>query len=740
MLEALGFLALVEVAGLAAAPLAATVFARLPGSGLGFSKPLGLLLVGWLAWMAASIGLASYGRGTLAGALALVALAGAGAALRQRSLSRRLGETAEPRGRFARWRRARLETLALPAEDPHRRGLLIGSEVVFVVAFAAMALLVSFAPDVWNTEKPMDMGFMSAIAASGSFPPHDPWMAGETINYYYLGHLLLAMPAHALGLEPSVGYNLSVAALFGLTCSAVFTFAGTLWAATRETVRGGPVGVGLLAVALLAVLGNLAGAREWLRADGPPLGYDWFAPSRVIKDTINEFPSFSFTLGDVHAHVLALPFTLLALAFALQVALAGPRADAALRAVAEALAAALALGALYAINSWSYPLAAGVLVLAVLVWLQDPESAGRRGFPLVWLGLVLLGSVVLLLPFWLNFDPPSRGIGAVSDHAPFTTWAGDTALIYGGLAWLVAAAYAGRVLAAPRPARLAIWLAVGAAFVLSLLAPLHYSQIAALAAAAGVALHAALRSRLGPAERFVWVLIAVAAGCLLVPELIYVRDEFDGTVNYRSNTVFKLGYHAYLLLAIAAACAVPWAGRWLPRRMWTGWAAVAAVLLLLGLVYPYAGPYAKTRGYSASPTLDGLGWLRARAPGDVGAIEWLRANAPGDAVVLESAGPDYSVFGHGRISTFSGRPTVMGWAGHEVQWAHDPGSRLDDVRRIYSAATAAEARPLLARYGVRYVVVGPLERTDYPDTGLAKWDQLGRRVYDRDGTTVWELR
>ena len=91
MLEALGFLALVEVAGLAAAPLAALVFARLPGSGLGFAKPLGLLLVGWLAWMAASVGLASYGRGTLAGALGLVALAGAAAALRQRSLSRRLG-------------------------------------------------------------------------------------------------------------------------------------------------------------------------------------------------------------------------------------------------------------------------------------------------------------------------------------------------------------------------------------------------------------------------------------------------------------------------------------------------------------------------------------------------------------------------------------------------------------------------------------------------------------------------
>ena len=122
-----------------------------------------------------------------------------------------------------------------------------------------MALLVAFAPDVWNTEKPMDMAFMTAIGASDTFPPHDPWMAGETLNYYYLGHLLLAMPMQVLGLEPSVGYNLALAALFGLAAVAVFTLAGTLWAAARVPVRGGPVGVGLAAVALCLVLGEPRG-------------------------------------------------------------------------------------------------------------------------------------------------------------------------------------------------------------------------------------------------------------------------------------------------------------------------------------------------------------------------------------------------------------------------------------------------------------------------------------------------
>jgi uncharacterized membrane protein len=161
------------------------------------------------------------------------------------------------------------------------------------------------------------------------------------------------------------------------------------------------------------------------------------------------------------------------------------------------------------------------------------------------------------------------------------------------------------------------------------------------------------------------------------------------------------------------------------------------VLVLLGLVYPYAGSYARTGGFANAPTLDGLGWLRRIAPGDPAAIAWLRDHTPPSAVVLEAFGDDYSAFGAARISTFSGRATVIGWAGHELQWHHPPGTRANDVKTLYTTPDAATARPLLARYGIRYVVVGPLEHTTYGDAGDAKWAQLGRRVFARAGTTIW---
>jgi YYY domain-containing protein len=742
MLEALGFFVLAEVVGLAALPLATLAFGRLPGAGLGLAKPLGVLLVTWAVWLVCAFGFVPYGRGVAIGGVVALLAAGAIVARRQRALGRALREREAGGSRWARWRAAWLSARALPTVDPARRSLWIGAEAVFAVSFAATALLVAWSPDVWGTEKPMDMAIVNAINASDSFPPHDPWMSGEQLNYYYLGHLAMALPIRVLGTAPAEGYLLAVALTFALAASAVFTLAGTLWAAARAVrpdLRGGPVGVGLAAVVLCLVLGNLAGVQAFLDASSPPGDYDWFAPSRVIPGTINEFPWFSFLLADLHAHVLALPFFVVTVAFALQIVLLGPRGDAVWRGVAEALAAGLAVGILYAVNSWSYAVGAGLLTLAVLAWLRDPRSAGRRAYALVWFALVMLAGVVLLLPFWLEFDPAARGLGWSHDHAPFARYLGYQGLIYGIFAWILVAAFAGRLRSARHPWRTLIWGGAAAVFAGSLLAIADLAGPAVVAAAALIGAGAALSRRLGAAERALWLLVAVGLGCVVLPDVVYLRDAFDGGPFYRMNTVFKFGYHAWVLLALAAACALPWAAAWLPRRAWPLWALPTVLGLLLGLVYPWAGTYARKDGFSRPPSLDGLGWLRERSPGDVTAIDWLRSHTPGGAVVLESVGEDYSEFGHARISTFSGRPAVLGWAGHEQQWSHDPGTRAADVETLYRTTKVDEARRLLARYRVAYVVAGPIERTDHGDAGLAKWDVLGERVVDSEGTTVWRL-
>src|SRR5919108_5566813 len=358
--EALRFWALIELIGLGAAPLAGVLLARLPGAGLGLCKTLGLLLVTWLVWLGGATTLVPYGALSAALWIALVCALGLLAWVRGWE-GRRAVARGEPRGWLARRRWRRLAA-RVPEPDPLRTRLFWGAEAVFAVAFIGMTLLVAFSPDVWNTEKPMDMAFINAANRADTFPPHDPWLAGADLNYYYVGHLAMALLVKLTAVAPDQGYNVALAALFGLTAAAMFTVGGTIWALARGP--DGAVRAGIAAVVLVVVAGNLDGARLLIADGGPLRDYDWFAASRVIEDTIDEFPWFSFLLGDLHAHVLALPFTLLAFAFALQIALAGPRLAPRGRALLEAGAVALAVGFLYTVNSWSYPVMVGLLVLA----------------------------------------------------------------------------------------------------------------------------------------------------------------------------------------------------------------------------------------------------------------------------------------------------------------------------------------------------------------------------------------
>jgi uncharacterized membrane protein len=117
----------------------------------------------------------------------------------------------------------------------------------------------------------------------------------------------------------------------------------------------------------------------------------------------------------------------------------------------------------------------------------------------------------------------------------------------------------------------------------------------------------------------------------------------------------------------------------------------------------------------------------------------MRANVEGAPTVLETVGPDFDSDGRGRVSTFTGLPTVIAWGGHEVQWGHDPGSRGEDVKTIYSTADMAEAKRLLDRYGVRYVFVGSLEQEDYSKAALAKFPKLGSVAFTEDGTVVYRI-
>ncbi|HEX9374513.1 MAG TPA: DUF2298 domain-containing protein, partial [Roseiflexaceae bacterium] len=281
-----------------------------------------------------------------------------------------------------------------------------------------------------------------------------------------------------------------------------------------------------------------------------------------------------------------------------------------------------------------------------------------------------------------------------------------------------------------------------------------------------------LLSRRAPvAPWFVAWLAVVAWAVSLGIELVYIRDHLSGdAAAYRMNTVFKFGLQAWILMALAAACALPWLARGLRRlgalAQIVGWSLIIA-LVGLALVFPLAGVPSRLAyrfPVSPGPTLDGLAFMDLAgfdiAPQDIGlsagsqpihvdlradadAIRWLNENIQGTPIVLQSDLWFYRTYGT-RVAANTGLPTVVSPLHASEQ--HDPsqvGERDMDVHQIYRSTSPDEALRLLSKYHVGYVYVGPIERAAYGEAGMLKFDQMNgtylRLAYQNDGVKIYAV-
>ncbi|MFN3762174.1 MAG: DUF2298 domain-containing protein, partial [Anaerolineae bacterium] len=363
--------------GWLAFPLLWRALPALTDRGYGIARAVGLLGVSYLTWLAASLRILPHTRGTIALSGFLLVVAG-GLSLR--------GHWGEFRGFL---RRSRM--------------LLLVYEGLFLALYAFWAWVRAQNPDLWHPvvggEKPMDFAYLNAVIKSTWFPPYNPWFAGGYINYYYFGFVLVGTLAKLTGIMPSIAYNLALALFYALTGGAAFSVAFNLVAQDSSRAPARPYIAGFLAVLFLLVLGNLGEARllydsfrlvagevpfrstipgleslvQALKGFGMVLGgarlplrpeTPYWYPTRMIPPDasgvgpITEFPAFTFLYADLHAHLLALPYTLCALVVMVEWALGSSPLPRRLRRSGggvRLLLAALVIGALRAINTWDYP-------------------------------------------------------------------------------------------------------------------------------------------------------------------------------------------------------------------------------------------------------------------------------------------------------------------------------------------------------------------------------------------------
>jgi YYY domain-containing protein len=476
----------IQLCGALALPLAWRLFARLPSRGYVFAKVLGLLLASYILWLGASFHLLPNDLGGVL--LALVALAGLSLWLGRSALQRDPTRPGSARP-LAEWLSANrklivaseiLLLVALVAWSIFRAysGEIAATEKPMEFAFINGVLNSRFFPpqDPW----------LSGYAISYYYFGY--------VMLAFLMRLTGVLPSVGFNLAVALWFALVLVGAFSVVYDLVALAgwprraSGEAWeqgsvpgrdavapAASETASPGRAIRWGLVGALFVGVLGNLEGVVEaayngrllplawaqWLDikdllTNAPTgtwsgTGWWWWHASRVIHDkymaagavkpidveVIDEFPFFSFLLGDLHPHVLALPFVLLAIGLALNLMLSVRDGGfQALRRGAQPLADAGALPAelLRPRSPEALGLHAGTLSLGAesfaarigSFWWALANATGL-GVPGIILYAVILGGLAFLntwdFPIYLALAALAFGLGLA---------------LHGGLSWSVA--------------------------------------------------------------------------------------------------------------------------------------------------------------------------------------------------------------------------------------------------------------------------------------------------------------
>lgn len=872
MLQFLSWYITITILGLLTFPLAYRLLPALADRGYAVSRALGLLIWAFVFWLTVSLGISQNTVGGLL--LALLVLVGLSAWVNWRADGGQQTVDGEESGKPSTLRQAQGTAFNLqPVLVWLKTNLryIISLESLFLLAFVAMAFIRANNPDLTGTEKPMEMAFINAIIHSPTFPPHDPWLSGYAISYYYFGYVMTAMLAEITGTVGSVAFNLMISLIFALSSigayGLVYNLLQAYWATntpkeTPPTVHrlGSIVGALLTPIfllvmgnweALLDVLhkrgigwtGNPGDVNFWTRlgvgypvAEGtfapynfwtwlniielkdkpqPPMGgvferlagwwasdgfnglgkwfteafmpdryIWWWRASRVVTDydlkgvnfeIIDEFPAFSYILGDLHPHVLALPFGLLAAALALNLYLGGWKGITSLFKVKLRddytfelnfpvrlegfIVLAVTLGGLAFLNTWDLPIYLGLICGAfVLMLVQERgwswgliEDFLKFSIPLAIL------SVILYLPFYIGF---SSQAGGLVPNVIFPTRGAHLWVMFGGL-FVPIFAFIVYMRRKENPSWkmgfsltiafvLLLWvfsvvLSIGASntdigrqFISSqglssTWDALREATLRRLAFGTGLltmvlliggatayltAKKAQGNLDLNPKNQqrsplpLIFMFILFGGLLVLAPDFVFVRDLFG----YRINTVFKFYYEAWALWSVAGVFAI--IVMISEMRRWTSgvYTVVVVGLVCVGLLYPALGFPNKTNDFQSTDpeqrTLDGAAYLQRYSPDEYQAMLFLEKAAPG--TLVEAVGGSYSDFA--RVAIYSGHPGVLGWPGHEDQWRggrQEQGTREEDIQTLYTTHDWNKALEILKQYDIRYVYIGPQERQKY---------------------------
>jgi YYY domain-containing protein len=718
--------------GLIFLPLAKKIFANFFDQGYLFSKVLGIMFSSYLVWLLASLKILPFFSETIWIVLIICAFINI-------FLLKNINPIGKEKNKYLIW---------------------VGEELMFFSTLLFWSWVRGFQPDIQGLEKFMDFGFVNSILRSKFFPPADMWFAGKYINYYYYGHYITAFLTKLTSLSSSITYNLMITSLFSFSFSLVFSLTGNLIYFWLNSLKNNKylhfnktkmILVGGLVSALIIAFGaNLHPAfynfkMKILKKPYCDGSFSYWYPNATryigvcpdVEDkTIHEFPSYSFIVSDLHGHVSDIPFVLtyLAIVFSLYFLIKKEEKFIMVKFIKENILILIVLPILSAImfmtNQWDYPIY--IILLGIALLFSFYSKYGKSIKTLIncfVLGCFLtFPSILLIIPFQHYFEPFFKGIAFVNAHSLFY----QLIVLWG------------------------IPIFFGCSFLFYLfknrLRFLIKKETVIKALASFFSVEIVVKKedkdnfieteKINVSDFFVIILFIVSLILILIPEVVYLKDIYIAS-HHRANTMFKLTYQSFIMFCVLIGYIFIRLSYSVKTKFYNFFIKYVFIFLIgCLLIYPFysiPGYYGKLVAGNYKG-LEGLTFLNKFYPDDYGAILWLNNNVSGQPVVLEAVGDSYTDYE--RISMATGLPTIQGWLVHEWLWRgsfDEPGKRSSEVQTIYESKDLALTKELLNKYQVKYLVLGQMEKTKYPNLNEEKFTSLGKIVFQKGNTIIYKL-
>ena len=673
--EAIIWYAMISFIGAAAFPIVSMVCKNLSDHGYCISKIVGILMLAYLTWILSYP--LSFNRDVVLLSLAIICI---------------------------------VSLICIKNRPQIKWEIVIRNEVLFFIVFIVFLTIRVYNPEITAFgEKFMDFAFLNAVMRSSHFPPHDPWLSGGLLNfYYYFGYLIVAVLSKLSGIPTTITYNLGLVTFSALAASASF---GIGYDLTKKARYGISTMIIIVFIANPYIVFNLTGSFLHLPVTHHENLFGFWASTRVIPNTINEFPYFSFIFGDLHPHVISIPFQLLALTLLLNIYKSTDKGiniygETRIHVLAGIIISALSIGVLFPMNAWDYPTYLALFITIVLI--QQYRTARIRDALIPIISVVIM-SVLLFVPFYMDFHGTGASEIGISHQKTLLI---NFIEIFALFLFLIFSSLFSHLDLDRRY--------VIALIPITILSLLFFQILIIIIPLIVLCLY--LFHKDTKNNQFVLALVLVGSLLAVFCEIFYLNDRL-GAPNERMNTVFKLYLQIWILWGVAAGyCLYDLSLKHLISRKRTIWTVLFCILIASCCIYPFTATYTKMNIDHNPASLDGIAYLNGSDRGDYFAISWIRRNITGTPVIIEAPGRCYST--DSRVSAFTGLPTVIGWEGHEVMWRGSYGDvrvRAEDVDKIYSTGNINTAIGLLNKYNVSYVYIGAAERARY-GKGLDKFE------------------